>query len=110
MDNSKKILQNQIPLKCEICDKVFKTINGLKTHFIIIHDLEQEFQCNIWQKIFYIQKQLISHVKIVLGNKNHNCDLCGKAFSELGNLMKHINVVHNGQKDQKCDFCGKAFS
>ena len=49
-------------------------------------------------------------MKIVHGNKKlHQCNSCGKAFSEAQNLKKHINSVHNGQKDHKCDSCGKAF-
>ena len=45
-----------------------------------------------------------------IGQKDHKCDSCGKAFSEAGKLKKHINSVHNGQKDQKCDLCETAFS
>jgi len=44
--------QNQIPLKCEICDKEYKNNRGLKNHFNIIHNLEKEHQCNICQKFF----------------------------------------------------------
>ena len=50
MDNLKKLKQNQIQLKCEICDKEFKTNNGLKNHFDITHNLEKEYQCNICQR------------------------------------------------------------
>ena len=42
--------------------------------------------------------------------KDYKCDSCGKTFTTLGNLKRHINSVHNGQKDDKCDSCGKAFS
>ena len=55
--------------------------------------------------------QLSSHMKINhIKQKYHNCDLCGKAFSQAGHLKIHINAVHNGQKDLKCDTCGKLFS
>ena len=103
MDSLKKLRQDKIPLKCEICDKEFKSSESLKYHFNITHNLEEEHQCNICKKVFIIQKQLTSHVKIVHGNKKHRkCDSCGKLFSQAGSLKIHINSVHNGQKDYKC--------
>ena len=45
-----------------------------------------------------------------LKSNNNTCYVCGKTFSESGNLKKHINSVHNGQKDYKCDVCGKLYS
>ena len=55
--------ESQISLKCEICDKEFKTNNGLKNHFNLVHKLMKEHQCNICQKVVGFQCQLISHVK-----------------------------------------------
>ena len=34
--------------------------------------------------------------------------LMWKVFYSI--LKRHTNAVHNGQKDHKCDLCGKAFS
>ena len=35
---------------------------------------------------------------------------CGKKFGLLGNLKRHIKVVHEGIKDHQCQFCDKKFS
>ena len=44
MENLKKLRENRITFKCEICDKEFKTKNGLRKHFNIIHNtLEKEY-------------------------------------------------------------------
>ena len=103
--------QQKNTLKCEICDKEFKSNNCLKNHFNIVHKLMTELQCNICQKVFKLQAQLTSHVKIVHENKKyHKCGSCKKSFSQAGILKKHINSVHNGQKDHKCVTCGKQFS
>ena len=73
-----RLRQNQIPLKCEICDNEFKNNSGLKKHFHIVHNLETEIQCNICQKVFNIQRQLTLHVKFVHENKKQRkCDSCG---------------------------------
>ena len=65
MSDFKRVKQNQIPLKCEICEKEFKNAGGLRTHFNITHDLKKEHQCNICQKVFNIQSQLTLHMKTV---------------------------------------------
>ena len=101
MDNLKK---NQTLLhaktkkecKCEICDKEFKNIYGLKRHFDVVHKFEKDHQCNICQKKFMLDSQLTSHLKIVHENKKHHkCNSGSKSFSLPGN----INSVHNIQKD-----------
>ena len=58
MSDLKKLEENQIPLKCEICDKEFKSNNGLKYHFNITHNLEKGHQCDICQKVFNIESQV----------------------------------------------------
>ena len=100
MNDLKKLRQNQITIKCEICDKEFKNNIGLRQHIKNTHNFVKEHQCNICQKVFQLRKQLISH-----GNKKHHkCVLCGKTFSKEGSLKKHINTVHNGQKDHESHF------
>ena len=90
MDNSKELGQEQIQLKCDICDKEFQSSNGLKYHFNTTHNLEKEYQCNICQKVFNIQNQLTLHVKTVHENKKfHECDSCGKSFSQAGSTQRH---------------------
>ena len=42
--------------------------------------------------------------------KVHKCQPCGKSFTRLGSLMKHIHTIHESHKDNKCKFCGKSFS
>ena len=42
--------------------------------------------------------------------KDLNCDYCGKIFSELSNLKRHIKAIHEGIKAHKCEKCGKSFS
>ena len=44
------------------------------------------------------------------GQRNYNCDSCGKSFSESSSLKQHLNSIHEGQNNYKCDFCGKSFN
>ena len=118
---------NQNPPKCEICDKEFKSNNGSKNHFNIVHMLMKEHECNICQKVFKLQTQLNSHVKIVHENKKYHVEsllikhgfwriiliqwnVIIVEFSTAPNLKQHKNSVCNGQKEHKFDSCGKSFS
>ena len=43
--------------------------------------------------------------------KRHKCEMCGKKFSDLTNLNKHISCVHEGLKKQyTCEFCEEKFT
>ena len=87
----KKLMKDQIKIKCEICDKEFKTKNGLKNHFNITHDLQKEHLCNICQKAFNILNQLTTHMKVVHSKNKayHKCESWGKALSDSGKLKRH---------------------
>ena len=57
MDSLYKLRQKQKnPSKCEICDKEFKSNNGLKKHFNMVHMLMKEHQCHICD-ISYFDEQ-----------------------------------------------------
>ena len=55
------------------------------------------------------------HVKEVHeGVKDHECNHCGKSFSQAGSLKLHVKAVHEGVhegvKDHVCNHCDKSFA
>ena len=67
MASSNKSRQKQQNLlKCEICDKEFRSNNGLKNHSNIVHKLIKEHQCNICQKKFKLRSQLTLSLNIAV--------------------------------------------
>ena len=49
------------------------------------------------------------HYKQQKLSKNHQCSICGVAFSEKYELKRHILRVHEKVKDFQCESCHKGF-
>ena len=75
---------------CTMCEKIFNTSELLKDHLSVIH-----------------KKIGVSHKT---SQKSWTCDRCGKNLSSSSMLKKHILFVHEGQKNVECDVCKRAFS
>ena len=42
--------------------------------------------------------------------KDFACNLCGREFSQKGNLNAHISAVHEGEKAFHCSVCDAGFT
>jgi uncharacterized Zn-finger protein len=51
---------------------------------------------------------LEAHKRLHLGIRPYKCDICGKSYSQSGNLAYHKST-HAGVKSHVCHLCGKAF-
>ena len=84
--------------QCQICDKVFKTLNFLSIHIKNVHGENPDiFNCNVCNKNFSTQHKLNIHTNAVhQEQKKFKCESCGKSFSQAGHLKTHIHIVHEG--------------
>ena len=82
---------------------------NLKQHISIVHEGNKNFECEKCGKCFSIKGLLKRHIKAV-HEKSYTCDTCGKSFSSIAYLKHHISSVHDGEKKFECEHCGKLFA
>ena len=86
--------QQQIPLKCEICDEEFKSNSGLRKHFNIVHKLMKEHQCNICQKVFKLKmRKYFSQISTFLIRRKRN-----DAKSSTARVFKNVIVKFSAKQ------------
>ncbi|XP_058974678.1 zinc finger protein 431 isoform X2 [Musca domestica] len=82
------------PAKCPVCGKCFFSIHDLNIHSVT-HSDERPFSCDICDARFRLRKALRIHKRTHLPaeERKHVCSICGKTFTQAGNLKKHM-LIH----------------
>jgi len=98
---------------CETCSKTFKLKGELKRH-LITHSKSSRYSCSFGncQKTFGLKGNLDRHIRSVHSREKRSlCNICGKSFSQSGDLNRHL-LIHNGDRKFECLFseCDKKFT
>ncbi|RXM94989.1 Zinc finger and BTB domain-containing protein 17 [Acipenser ruthenus] len=103
------------PLKCKECGKQFTTSDCITlsrgmgwfvqssqlANHIRHHDNIRPHRCNVCNKAFVNVGDLSKHIIIHTGEKPYLCDKCGRGFNRVDNLRSHVKTVHQGQAGMK---------
>uniref|UniRef100_A0A8C5KU59 C2H2-type domain-containing protein n=1 Tax=Jaculus jaculus TaxID=51337 RepID=A0A8C5KU59_JACJA len=71
--------------------------------------IQKPFECNICGKHFSQAGNLQTHLRRHSGEKPYICEICGKRFAASGDVQRHI-IIHSGEKPHLCDTCGRVFA
>ncbi|XP_011313652.1 zinc finger imprinted 3-like isoform X2 [Fopius arisanus] len=117
-ENGLKRTQVIIPttdaLKCEICQKSFKTQFQLLRHNRLKHAREEDitvrnFPCDLCPKRFPDQNSLAKHRKTHTGDRPFQCLECHEQFPTANTLRRHMNQHNPDSKPLPCIYCGRRF-
>ncbi|TNN79998.1 Zinc finger protein ZFAT [Liparis tanakae] len=102
------LLQSQLKIfSCEFCNKIFKFRHSLMAH-LRTHTQEKPFQCPHCDYASAIKANLNVHLRKHTGEK-FSCQHCPFNCLSPGHLKVHIERVHMKVK-QHCSFCEKKYS
>lgn len=109
---------------CEQCGKFYRARKSLKDHFLREHakDIYDEplylyitgnkYQCPICFNNYHSGSELVSHTKKHTGELRSVCKLCGKVYSSVHVLRRHIDNIHADVRPRpfRCELCDYAAS
>ncbi|CAB0037982.1 unnamed protein product [Trichogramma brassicae] len=73
-----------------------------------IHEGQKGYVCNVCQRTFAQQTNLIRHQRTVHERqRDYECGVCQRKFTLKFNLIVHQRTVHKGRGDYECDVCKK---
>ncbi|XP_059094243.1 zinc finger protein 85-like [Tigriopus californicus] len=103
--------------QCDYCGKNYNSKLAFEAHILKQHQGIERYKCDQCDFGTNLKDVLKGHEKIHLRKKGltnadtdlvlfHQCDQCGKQFSHMTTLRRHIQRVHEGIKPQyKCSDC-----
>ncbi|KZC05979.1 Zinc finger protein 28 like protein [Dufourea novaeangliae] len=102
-------------LKCDICNKSFKTSFQLLRHNRLKHAREEDittrnFPCDLCPKRYPDQNSLARHRKTHTGDRPFQCLECHKNFPTSTALRRHLTLHNSQSRPLPCIYCGRRFA
>ncbi|XP_053733225.1 zinc finger protein 142 isoform X1 [Synchiropus splendidus] len=106
LENHKTLHTGLGRLRCDLCDKTFRTTTLLSKHKLRIHEKRPTLQCSLCEYSAYTSFDLKRHeLRCHTGELRHVCARCKAGFSSQFALRNHCNRAHQPQTIFSCKQC-----
>lgn len=111
LEEHKLIHQPDYFFECKICHVKYKSMDGLKRHYIRKHsDYESRYICEHCGRSYKLKIDLTHHVKRTHTSQLQICRFCGKAVKDVkGHEWRHQKRNGEIKYEYPCHLCRKKF-
>ncbi|XP_041348962.1 zinc finger protein 420-like isoform X2 [Gigantopelta aegis] len=107
LENHERIHSGIRPFACDICERTFAEVGGLRRHNRLMHvrknpvstRTDKPFKCEDCGKCFRDAALLQSHSSIHVIDKPYKCDICEVRFAKPNQVVKHQQIQHSDNTD-----------
>ncbi len=69
-----------------------------------------QVRCSECAYTSYKSIDVVAHARLAHPSKPFACNICGRCFTEKGNLNKHHRTVHLRERKHSCKHCSRSFA
>ena len=84
--------------KCNYFGKLFNYVGYMRRHIKLFMKVAKISNVNLVENHFTQADFLRRHKIIHEGKKDFKCNSCGKLFTHVGDMKRHIKTVHKGSQ------------
>lgn len=96
------------PNICNVCNKVFRTKQGVACHKRQVHCKLVDHACPICSKVFSSRSRMRDHLSKHRLKRDKACPHCPSKFHRDIDLTIHIRI-HTNERPYICEVCAKTF-
>lgn len=98
------------PFRCEQCKFVFDSEDNLRTHENEHKKEETKLKCEICDKGFKSQNTWKRHIRAHFDPLPFACEVCKRRFGREHDMHRHTLRMHSGERQYQCDLCPSKFA